>query len=229
MTVACGDGSRHAPYRHTTEVHGLHLCSGGHFLMHTVGLCRQLCVIRRSEFQQSVQTFVRNLNRLIPALRGRCRLPLSPPLKRGCKRAAGAARLGGSDVGSSQAKPGRSDGVRYPVALICCRDGARVRRHPRGSTGEARRAWSGQDKAPAAVGHSAKRPRPSRVNATNPGHDGGAGPSPCKGISNHRRAMLRRCSLFDISGRSPAARCVSTLCRSGACTHRPPGVTERRC
>ena len=146
MTVACGDGSRHAPYRHTTEVHGLHLCSGGHFLMHTVGLCRQLCVIRRSEFQQSVQTFVRNLNRLIPALRGRCRLPLSPPLKRGCKRAAGAARLGGSDVGSSQAKPGRSDGVRYPVALICCRDGARVRRHLKGFDWRNAKSvvWSGQ-------------------------------------------------------------------------------------
>ena len=47
------------------------------------------------------------------------------------------------------------------------------------------------------------------MNAQNPGHDGGAGPSPCKGISNHRRAMLRRCSLFDIPGRSRAARCIS--------------------
>ena len=36
----------------------------------------------------------------------------SPHRKRGCKRAAGAARLGGSDVGSIQAKPGRFDGRR---------------------------------------------------------------------------------------------------------------------
>jgi hypothetical protein len=111
----------------------------------------------------------------------------------------GAARLGGSDVGSSQAKPGRSDGFRYPVALICCRGHASVVRGQPSATGETRRAWSGQDKDPAAVGHSAKRPGSSRVNAQNPGHDGGAKlRSSQEDIRNNDRALLRRCSLFDI-------------------------------
>ena len=55
-------------------------------------------------------------------------------------------------------------------------------------------------------------PRNSPVNAQNPGHDGGAGLQPELRFrlrhSNQRRAMLRRCSLFDISGRSRAARCI---------------------
>ena len=107
----------------------------------------------------------------------------------------GAARLGGSDVGPDQAKPGRSDGFRYPVALICCRGGARVRLCPRGSTGEARRAWSGQDKNPAAVGQSDRQtPRIIPVNAQNPGHDGGAGLQPEVRTASGTRTIDGPCS-----------------------------------
>ena len=49
-------------------------------------------------------------------------------------------------------------------------------------------------------------PRNSPVNAQNPGHDGGAGLQPgactCTRYRTNDRAMLRRCSLFDISGGS---------------------------
>ena len=50
------------------------------------------------------------------------------------------------------------------------------------------------------------------VNAQNPGRDGGAGLQPeVRSIlrhTNYRRAMLRRCSLFDISGRREPVRCI---------------------
>ena len=122
----------------------------------------------------------------------------------------GAARLGGGRVGCPQAKPGRSDGLRYPVALICCRDGAHVRRHLRGSTGETRRARSGQDKDPAAVGHSVQTPRTSPVNAQDPGHDGGAKlRSRQRDTRTNVRALLRRRSLFEIPGGGNVVRCIS--------------------
>ena len=114
----------------------------------------------------------------------------------------GAARLGGSDVGPDQAKPGRSDGPRYPVALICCRGLASFVRGPRSATGEARRAWSGLDWHSAAVGQSVNAPDHPGERRKSRSRRRSRAPAPATGHSNHRRAMLRRCSLFDIPGRS---------------------------
>ena len=73
------------------------------------------------------------------------------------------------------------------------------------------RVWSGQELC--GGGALRKRPGLSRVNAQNPGHDGGAGLQPgVRSIlrhSNHRRAMLRRCSQFD-KPEGPSPRCIGT-------------------
>src|SRR5688500_9462930 len=65
--------------------------------------------------------------RLIPARCSGGRFTPSPHRKRGCKRAAGAERLGGSSVGSDQAKPGkvlRAQVTRnlnlLPWVSVCC-------------------------------------------------------------------------------------------------------------
>ena len=70
-----------------------------------------------------------------------------------------------------------------------------------------------------------KTPRTFPVNAQNPGHDGGAGLQPEVHFilrhSNHRRAMLRRCSLLMYpEGASPAG--VSARHGEFRTVHFPP-------
>jgi hypothetical protein len=159
---------------------------------------RWFCVRHSSSKRQIHSDACQKSRALIPAPPIPPKLPISPPHKRGCKRAIGAARLGGERVDALQAKPGRFDGHRSAVALICCRWRGCVSDRQQGPDwGSAKSvAWSEQRSA--AVGHSAnapdnpgERPKPqSRRRSRAP-----AGSAYQLPVSNQRWALLRRCSL----------------------------------